>query len=110
LANLESEHMDPKTWGDPDCFRPERFLDKTGDLVCTENVIPFSLGKRSCLGEQLARQEIFLFLSRLLQQFQFLPPDGVTLLSEESFITGSATNTARGYRVRFVNRLDTKVQ
>ena len=33
-------------------------------------------GRRVCLGEALARTEIFLYLSAMLQRFQFLPPEG----------------------------------
>jgi cytochrome P450 len=33
-------------------------------------------GKRSCLGENLARQEVFIALAGLLQQFDIRPPEG----------------------------------
>ena len=35
-------------------------------------------GRRSCLGEQLARQELFLFFTHLIQNFEFKVPDGET--------------------------------
>jgi len=35
-----------KTWGDPENFRPERFLDKNGQFRSNENVVYFGLGKR----------------------------------------------------------------
>ena len=49
VANLYSVHFDPKTWGDPENFRPERFLSDDGKTVIrSEALIPFSVGKRQC--------------------------------------------------------------
>ena len=36
-------------------------------------MIPFSVGPRHCLGEQLARMEVFIFLVGMVQKFEFLP-------------------------------------
>ena len=40
-------------------------------------------GRRSCLGEQLARQELFLFVTHLIQSFEFKVPEGETLPPEK---------------------------
>ncbi|XP_055483447.1 vitamin D 25-hydroxylase [Psammomys obesus] len=69
ITNLYSVHFDEKYWKDPDMFYPERFLDSSGYFTRKEALIPFSLGRRHCLGEQLARMEMFLFFTSLLQQF-----------------------------------------
>ncbi|KGL82776.1 Cytochrome P450 2J6, partial [Tinamus guttatus] len=68
MTNLTSLFMDKKTWETPDAFNPEHFL-KDGQFCRREAFIPFSLGKRACPGEQLARAELFLFFTALLQKF-----------------------------------------
>ncbi|KGL82778.1 Cytochrome P450 2J6, partial [Tinamus guttatus] len=67
MTSLNSVLMD-KEWETPDAFNPEHFL-KDGQFCRREAFIPFSLGKRTCPGEQLARAEIFLFFTALLQKF-----------------------------------------
>ncbi|XP_025055596.1 cytochrome P450 1A5-like isoform X3 [Alligator sinensis] len=68
-----------KIWKDPSTFNPERFLNAEGTEVNKTNgekVLVFGLGKRKCIGESIARWEIFLFLTTLLQQLEFNICDG----------------------------------
>jgi len=85
LTNLWSLHHDPEIWDDPDAFRPERFLDEEGNFVPpkADRFLPFSAGRRVCLGESLARIELFLVLARLLHSFKFENPQGSDLPSLE---------------------------
>nr|XP_009858723.2 cytochrome P450 2C15-like isoform X1 [Ciona intestinalis] len=73
LANMWAVHNDPDVWDEPSKFKPERHLDDKGNFVQSNHVIPFSVGPRHCLGEQLARMEIFIFLVSMVQKFEFLP-------------------------------------
>jgi len=78
MANLYAVHNDKEIWGDPETFRPERYLTKDGKEIDKNHpkVIPFSIGKRQCLGEVLARNNIFLFLTSLFQRFDILEAAG----------------------------------
>ncbi|KAH0815760.1 hypothetical protein GEV33_007031 [Tenebrio molitor] len=88
IANLHGAMMGPDSGvEDPEIFRPERHM-KDGKITLADTYIPFGFGKHRCLGESLARANIFLFTSALLQHFNFsispgCPPsteciDGVT--------------------------------
>ncbi|CAI9619508.1 unnamed protein product [Staurois parvus] len=70
---LSSALSDPEYWKSPYDFNPENFLDENGKFCPQEALIPFSAGKRICPGEGLARMEIFLFLTALLQKLSFQP-------------------------------------
>ncbi|XP_019606592.2 cytochrome P450 1A2 [Rhinolophus sinicus] len=80
FVNQWHVNHDRKLWEDPFEFRPERFLTADGTAInktLSEKVILFGLGKRRCIGEVLAKSEIFLFLAILLQQLEFSVPPGV---------------------------------
>lgn len=75
LINFWSLLHDREHWGDPEVFRPERFLDENKTFVKDEWMISFGAGKRMCLGEALARNTVFLFFTTLLQEFSFSVPE-----------------------------------
>lgn len=76
IANLWAAHNDPKLWGDPEVFRPERWLDEDGMILRKDVSLPFGAGKRLCAGETFARNAMFLMLAGLLQHFSFHVPEG----------------------------------
>ncbi|KAM7155080.1 cytochrome P450 2U1 [Molossus nigricans] len=76
IPNLWAVHRDPAIWEKPNDFNPNRFLDDQGELIKKETFIPFGIGKRVCMGEQLAKMELFLMFVSLMQSFTFaLPKD-----------------------------------
>jgi len=76
IPNMSSVLKDETVWEKPLRFHPEHFLDAQGHFVKPEAFMPFSAGRRSCLGEPLARMELFLFFTCLLQHFSFSVPNG----------------------------------
>uniref|UniRef100_A0A8D2J5S7 Cytochrome P450 1A n=1 Tax=Varanus komodoensis TaxID=61221 RepID=A0A8D2J5S7_VARKO len=74
FVNQWQVNHDPKLWKDPCDFSPERFLSADGTGISrneVEKVLLFGLGKRRCLGENIGKWEIFLFLTTLVQTLEF---------------------------------------
>ncbi|XP_069071501.1 cytochrome P450 2J5-like [Pleurodeles waltl] len=77
VCNLYSLLNDSDYWLTPNQFNPGHFLDTEGRFVRNEAFMPFAAGPRACIGEQLAKTEIFLFFTSLLRAFTFRLPEGV---------------------------------
>ncbi|XP_069502569.1 cytochrome P450 2W1 [Ambystoma mexicanum] len=75
---LISVLYDKSQWETPYTFNPQHFLDEDGKFLRKDAFLPFSAGRRACVGESLAKMELFLFFTGLLQRFTFHPPSGVT--------------------------------
>merc|ERR1712008_313966 len=68
MANLSRILMDPEVFPDPKVFNPQRFLDEDENLKKIDQFVPFSVGRRICMGISLAQNTLFLFFVRMLQK------------------------------------------
>ncbi|XP_041453330.1 cytochrome P450 2J6-like [Lytechinus variegatus] len=88
IANLWYLSRSGNLWKDPLEFKPERFLDAEGQFNKKLEPLPFGFGLRVCPGEHLARMEVFLFMTSLLQHFSLtLPEDAPTSIGGKHGLT-----------------------
>ncbi|XP_053330121.1 cytochrome P450 2A13-like [Spea bombifrons] len=92
---------DPTQFATPNKFNPNHFLDEDGRFKKSEAFMPFSTGKRICLGEGLARMELFLFLTTILQNFKLSSQTRFTESDIEPRMKGIA-NFPMPYQLSFV--------
>ncbi|KAJ8725545.1 hypothetical protein PYW08_003728 [Mythimna loreyi] len=96
-------HMDPNLWDEPNKFNPSRFVEESGKIRRPEFFMPFGVGRRMCLGDVLARMEMFMFFSCIMHQFDVVMEDGAAPPSLEG--TVGATIAPKAFRVKFLPRL-----
>ncbi|ESO10865.1 hypothetical protein HELRODRAFT_72429 [Helobdella robusta] len=103
IGNLHGSHNDTRVWHEPELFNPDRFIDvDTGMIINKDHIVPFSLGKRSCFGEILARQEVFLSLTNLVWRFKILPPSGQQEVKVDDVM--DVTSKPSSFKIRLVER------
>ncbi|KAM4696327.1 cytochrome P450 2G1-like [Rhinophrynus dorsalis] len=102
-ALLCTVHRDPKYFSSPNKFNPDHFLDEQGRFKKNNAMAAFSVGKRSCPGEGLARMELFLFITSILQNFTLTSPTHLTDDDVTPKLKGFVTRPIQ-YKVSFVPR------
>uniref|UniRef100_A0ACB8FTE7 Cytochrome P450 2G1 n=1 Tax=Sphaerodactylus townsendi TaxID=933632 RepID=A0ACB8FTE7_9SAUR len=100
---LSTVLKDPTKFQNPRKFNPGNFLDEHGRFKKNDAFVPFSSGKRICLGEALARMELFLFFTTILQSFR-LKPLGLPEDIDPSPLESGFANIAPMYQMCMVRR------
>jgi len=62
---------DPATFKDPETFYPERWEPEKITQQMKDAFIPFSLGKRNCVGQSLAMAELYSTIPKLVSVYDF---------------------------------------
>ncbi len=69
MVSLHGLHRSPDDWPNAETFYPERFAEDAIPPVNKRAFAPFSSGKRSCIGAQLANVEGKLMLANIAHRF-----------------------------------------
>nr|XP_006813912.1 PREDICTED: cytochrome P450 2J6-like [Saccoglossus kowalevskii] len=103
ITNLWSVHHDEKYWPNPEEFVPSRMLDEDGIIIRPYSFLPFAIGPRACLGEQLAKLELFIFFTTLMHRFSFSSLQGQPMPSLEPHL--GISMTPKPYKLCITQRL-----
>ena len=80
-------HRHPAYWPEPERFEPERFVPERSAGRPRFTYFPFGLGRRSCIGSQLAMTEMLFVTAMIYQRYRLrllaghavTPQPGITL-------------------------------
>ncbi|PAV78726.1 hypothetical protein WR25_19871 [Diploscapter pachys] len=94
-AQIGNILSDERYFADPDKFNPDRYLS---DEKLESQTIPFGIGKRACLGESLARAELYLIVGNLVQRYKLETVDKIP--SENSLNVSSIARKPEKFYIR----------
>ncbi|XP_071816908.1 cytochrome P450 2U1-like isoform X2 [Apostichopus japonicus] len=79
FLNAFAINHDPQVWDRPYEFDPTRFLSPDGKkLIKNDSLMTFGTGRRACVGENLAKMELFFFVTNIFQRFHLRFPEGTS--------------------------------
>lgn len=83
IANMTSMGLDERFFPSPNEYIPERWLRGTNDPITKGQEFPFGtkpfgFGPRGCIGQRFAELELYIGVSKIIQNFELSMPPGVT--------------------------------
>jgi cytochrome P450 len=90
---------DPRNWGRPDEFIPERWIGEGPEPCNRDAFIPFSIGAYSCVGKPLAMMELRVITATIAKNFDFTFAKGFDVAGFETSMTNDFTMTPPSVRV-----------
>ena len=108
ICLINALHYDEAFWRDPKVFRPERFLDDSGNLLPPDDphrkrLLPFGAGTRVCVGEVFAIRRLFIFATSLVQAFDLEPADKMVQSDYASWKDGIILSP-KSYTIKLIPR------
>ncbi|KIM28324.1 hypothetical protein M408DRAFT_329428 [Serendipita vermifera MAFF 305830] len=96
---------DPKVWGDPEIFRPERFLTDEANTIPNPLVLVFGFGVRTCPGMYLADRAGFHMGATVAALYDVAPLEGKSRPKPELVeFTDTIFRVPVGFECRFIPR------
>eukprot|EP01132_Coremiostelium_polycephalum_P003801 gene3801-4730_t len=102
---LENGLLIPKGYhSNPFQFDPERFInEKSGASDSNIGFIPFGLGSKNCIGQTLAKDELYIVISNLLMNFEIGSIDGKNI--DETECTNKNEPKGVGISLPFIGNM-----
>ena len=91
LANIYYMSKSAAFWSDPHMFNPDRFIKDGKVQKDLPQMMPFSVGRRVCMGDSLAKNELSIFFTSMIQRLRFSTPINGKEPSQENVRTGITT-------------------
>ncbi|CCD72733.2 CYtochrome P450 family [Caenorhabditis elegans] len=97
-AQLGALHVNDDLFKNPDKFYPERFIENEQLL---SQIIPFGIGKRSCVGENIAKSELYLMIGNLILRYD-IKPHGSEPSTEDKLPYSAGKTPDKSVKLEFV--------